>query len=219
MIKVCPSSNPCREEDLLQYAKELEALGVEYLHSDVMDGQFVENKCLDFEVLKNVRDNSNILLDIHLMAYNVFDVCKKYAELKPNIITFHYEALKSERELFKTIKYLKSKDILVGLAIKPNTPIEIVERLTNYIDLLLIMSVEPGRSGQKFIDDVYNKIDVAKKLVSNKDIIIEVDGGINENNFEKVASLGGKFLVMGSAFYNAKNKAELLKKIDSHYAK
>lgn len=219
MIKVCPSSNPCKEEDLLQYVKELETLGVEYLHCDVMDGQFVENKCLDFEVLKKVRDNSNILLDVHLMAYNVFEVCKEYSNLKPNIITFHYEAVKSEKELFKTIKYLKSKDILVGLSIKPNTPIEIVERLIDYIDLLLIMSVEPGKSGQKFIDDVYEKIAIAKKLIGEKEVIIQVDGGINESNFEKVVSLGGEFLVMGSAFYNSKTKSELLKKIDSHYAK
>lgn len=217
MIKVCPSSNPCDESKLLEYAKSLMDLGVEYLHCDVMDGVFVENSCLSFDALKNVRDNCNILLDVHLMVSKVFKTAKKFAELKPNIITFHYEALKNTKEFSKTTKMLHKKEILVGLAIKPNTPIEIVSRLISYVDLVLIMSVEPGKSGQKFIESAINKIEVTKDLIKDKNIILEVDGGINEDNAKQIISAGADFLVMGKAFFTSKNKKELLSKIDKHY--
>ena len=206
MIKVLPSTNPCPENELLEYAKSLDKLGVEYIHCDVMDGKFVENKCLDYETIKLIRDNTNMLLDIHLMVDNCKEYVEKFATLKPSIITIHYESPKSTTELVKIINYIKSKDILVGLSIKPNTPIEIIERLLKKIDLLLIMSVEPGKSGQLFIEDSLEKIKKAKEFIAEKNVIIQVDGGINENNFKKVIQSGAEFLVMGSAFYNSKNK-------------
>lgn len=217
MIKVLPSSNPCPEEKLIDYIKLLETYGVEYLHCDVMDGDFVENKCLDFETLWNARNNTNILLDVHLMVSDVYDNVRKYAELKPSIITFHYEALKSLKEFKKIQKFLKRKQILMGLAINPNTPIEIISRLVSEVDLLLIMTVVPGKSGQKFIDECLQKVQVARDLIKDKDIIIEVDGGINEDNFKQVIQAGAKFLVMGSAFYKSDNQPKLLSKIDKHY--
>ena len=217
MIKVLPSTNPCPEEDLLSYAKMLDKLNVEYLHCDVMDGEFVENKCLDFDTLKNVRDNSNMLLDVHLMVANTKEYVEKFATLKPSIITIHYESPKSTNELLKIMEYIKSKDIFVGLSIKPNTPVEIIERFLKKIDLLLIMSVEPGKSGQSFIEESIEKIKKAKELIGDKNIVLEVDGGINENNFQKVIDAGADFLVMGSAFYNSKNKEKLLVTIDEHY--
>lgn len=217
MIKVCPSTNPCPEDKLLDYVKDIEKLKIEYLHCDVMDGEFVENKCLSFDVLENIRNNTNIFLDVHLMVNNVFKTTRKFVKLKPNIITIHYESPKSTRELLKTLKFIKSKDILVGLSIKPNTPVEMLERFLPYIDLVLIMSVEPGESGQKFIEDSLIKISDTKKIIADRNIIIEVDGGINEDNYKDVISAGGEFLVMGSAFYNAKDKKKLLGKIDKHY--
>jgi len=217
MIKVLPSTNPCPEKDLLDYAKMLDKLKVEYLHCDVMDGEFVENTCLDFETLKIIRDNSNMLLDIHLMVANTKEYVEKYATLKPSIITIHYESPRSTSELLKIMEYIRSKDILVGLSIKPNTPVEMIERFLTKIDLLLIMSVEPGKSGQSFIEESIDKIKKAKQLVGNKNIIIEVDGGINENNYKEIVNAGANFLVMGSAFYNAKDKLKLLSTIDNHY--
>ena len=217
MIKVCPSTNPCPEEQLLHYVKSLEDMGVEYLHCDVMDGKFVENKCLDYDVLEKIRNNTNILLDVHLMVDDVYNVVQKYARLKPNIITIHYESPRSTKKLIKTLEYIRSKDILVGISIKPNTPIAMIERFIDYIDLILIMSVEPGKSGQTFIEESLEKIAETKKLIEGKNIIIEVDGGINENNYKKVIEFGAEFLVMGSAFYNNKDKIKLLNKIDKHY--
>lgn len=219
MIKVLPSSNPCPEDKLIDYTKMLMKMDVEYLHCDVMDGKFVENKCLDFSVVEKIRNNTNILLDVHLMVENVFESVKKFAKLKPNFITIHYEALKSTKEFEKIVKYLRKKDILVGLSIRPNTPIEIVERFLKQIDLILIMSVEPGKSGQKFIENSIEKIKTTKQLIGDNRVIIEVDGGINEENAKSVINAGAEFLVMGSAFYNSKDKLGLLHSIDKHYKK
>ena len=205
MIKVLPSSNPCPEDKLLGYSKKLMELGVEYLHCDVMDGEFVENSCLNFETLKYARDNSNILLDVHLMTYNLLDTVKKFSSLKPNIITFHYEALKSEREFFKIVKLLKNKDILVGLAIKPKTPIDVITRLINYVDLLLIMSVEPGFGGQKFMPIALDKIKYLKDIKDkhNFQYLIEVDGGINVDTAKLVKDVGCDVIVVGTYLMNS----------------
>lgn len=219
MIKVLPSSNPCPEEDLLKYARSLEDLGVEYLHCDVMDGIFVNNKCLPVDRIAEVRNNSNILLDIHLMVSGAYDYVEKLVTLKPSIITIHYESPETISEMDKIIKLIKKNDILFGLSIKPETAIEAITPYLDMIDLILIMSVEPGKSGQTFIPDSLEKVTKAKRMIEDRDIIIEVDGGVNLDNYKDIVSCGADFLVMGSAFYNAKDRSSLLSKVDSHYQK
>jgi ribulose-phosphate 3-epimerase len=219
MIKVLPSSNPEKEENLVKYVKTLEDLGVEYLHCDVMDGVFVENKCLSIDTIKDVKYNTNILLDVHLMIKYPHKKIEDYLALKPNILTIHYESVNSIRKIKKISKLVRSKDILFGVSIKPNTPVTALVELIDYIDLILIMSVEPGKSGQKFIPESIQKIKDAKCLVNNKNIIIEVDGGVNLDNYKEVVKAGAEFLVMGNAFYNSKEKDNLLYKIDKHYSK
>ena len=219
MIKVLPSSNLVQESKLIEFVKTLEDLGVEYLHCDVMDGVFVSNKCLSFDVLEHVRNNTNICLDVHLMISKPTKEIKKYISIKPNIITVHYEAFKNKRAICKLAKKVRSKDILFGVSIKPNTPASALIGLLDDIDLVLIMSVEPGKSGQSFIESSLQKIKDVKVLCEDRSIIIEVDGGINLDNFKAVVDAGASLLVMGSAFYNAENKSELLNKIDKHYKK
>lgn len=192
-------------------------MGVEYLHCDVMDGKFVTSTCLDLETITNVRNNCNILLDVHLMVDKPHKVINNYIAIKPNIITVHYEAVKNKRQLRKLSKLVRSKDILFGVSIKPDTSVSNLIDLAEYIDLILIMSVEPGKSGQTFIESSMQKIRDAKALANNKDIIIEVDGGINLDNYKQIVKAGADFLVMGNAFYKATNKQELLNTIDKHY--
>jgi ribulose-phosphate 3-epimerase len=216
MIKVLPSSNPEKEENLVEYARTLESLGVEYLHCDVMDGVFVENKCLSIDVIEKVRNNSNILLDVHLMVIKPEKTIQQYISYKPNIITIHYESL-SVRKIKKLSKVVRKKDILFGVSIKPSTPVTALVELLDYIDLILIMSVEPGKSGQVFIDDALDKIRDTKILCKDRNIIIEVDGGINLKNYKAIVDAGAEFLVMGSAFYKESDRAKLLSKINSHY--
>ncbi len=210
MIKVLPSSNPCPEENLVNYARSLEDLGVDYLHCDVMDGVFVENKCLSIDQIANVRNNSNILLDVHLMVANPLEYVEKLIKLKPSIITVHIESVDTIGEMEKIIKLLKANDILFGLAIKPSTSHEVLKRYLDKVDVILVMSVEPGKSGQKFIPETVNKMGKIRELIERKDIILEVDGGIKEENAKFVVKAGADFLVMGTGFYDAKDKAKLL---------
>ena len=217
MIKVLPSSNPEKEENLVNYVREMIDLGVEYLHCDTMDGVFVENKCLAFDTLKNVRNSTNILLDVHLMVQNPIKVIKDYISLKPSIITVHYEAVKNVRQLKKMSKMVRGRGLLFGVSLCPSTPASVLVGLLDYIDLVLVMSVVPGKSGQSFIEGSLEKIKDVKCLVENRDIIIEVDGGINLDNYKSVVDAGATFLVMGNAFYKSDNRAKLLEKVDAHY--
>jgi len=216
MIKILPSTNPCDEDKLVDYARELSNLGVEYLHCDVMDGKFVKSTCLSADRVKEVRNNVNILLDVHLMVEKPLKRVKEFAKLKPSIITIHFEAC-NDREFKKIINYLKSKDILIGVSIKPGTDVEVLKRFIDYIDLILIMSVEPGKSGQTFIESTYEKIEKVKTLTKDRDIIIEVDGGVNLDNIEKLKKLGVNFAVVGSAIFNAKNRRDFLTSCDKRY--
>ena len=214
MIKIMPSTNPCPEDKLVDYAKQISDLNIDYIHCDVMDGEFVKNKCLPIELIEKIRNNVNILLDIHLMVDDNLKYVKECIKLKPSIITIHYESPKSVKEIYKLAKLIKSKDIMFGISIKPNTPILMLEQFLDILDLILVMSVEPGMSGQKFIEDSLDRLKETKEMVGSRDIIIEVDGGINEDNIQSVIDAGAKFLVMGSAFYNSKDKEKLLKKIN-----
>jgi ribulose-phosphate 3-epimerase len=217
MIKVLPSTNPCDEDKLIEYAKMLDGLGVEYIHCDVMDGKFVKNKCLSFDKIEGILHNSNMLLDIHLMVKDIEKSVKEHSKLKPSIITIHIEACKSFNQFLKINKYLREKDIMMGLSIKPGTDINALDKYLDFVDLILVMSVEPGASGQKFIEDSVDRIKRIKEKVGDRRIILEVDGGINLKNYESIVSAGGEFLVMGNAFYTEKNKRSLLEKIDKHY--
>ena len=218
MIKVLPSSNPEKEENLVEYVKELVSLGVEYLHCDVMDGKFVENRCLSVDAIRNVRDNTNILLDVHLMIENPIKEIKSYLKLKPSIITVHYEAVKTLRQIKKMSRMVRKKGLLFGVSICPSTPTSVLVGLIDYVDLVLIMSVVPGKSGQSFIDSSLQKIKDVKCLLRERDnVIIEVDGGINLQNYQSVVECGASFLVMGNAFYKSDNRKKLLEKIDDHY--
>ena len=216
MIKILPSTNPSKEDRLVDYVKELSDLGVEYIHCDVMDGKFVANSCLPFDLVKDIRNNVNILLDVHLMVEDPMKYAKTFATIKPSIITIHYESDKLSK-IKKIFKFLKSKDILCGLSLKPNTPIDVILPLINQLDLVLLMSVEPGKSGQTFIENTYEKIAQVKELINEKDIVLEVDGGVNLENIDKLKKLGVQFAVVGSAIFNSDDKKDFLIKCDKHY--
>ena len=216
MIKILPSTNPCPEDKLIDYAKNLSYMGVEYIHCDVMDGKFVDNSCLPFEIVRDIRNNVNVLLDVHLMVSKPFKFVKKFVSIKPSIITIHYESAKLST-IKKIFKYLMSKDILCGISIKPNTPIDSIKPLLDCIDLILLMSVEPGKSGQTFIETSFDRIAQVKEIIQDKDIILEIDGGVNSDNIQKIKKLGVDFAVVGSAIYKETNKKEFLIKCDKHY--
>lgn len=215
MTRVMPSTNPPKEEDLLSYVKELQEIGVDFLHCDVMDGKFVEAKCLPIELINEIKNNSMLNLDVHLMIENPLKTLKKYCEMLPCYITLHYESFDKAVDLIKAIEIIKSYNIRVGISLKPNTEISNIACYLPLIDMVLIMSVEPGKSGQKFMPMALKKIKELKRLIDKNrfKVKIEVDGGINEENAKAVVFNGADYLVMGSAFYNSKNRKKLLKQI------
>ena len=187
----------------------LEKAKTDYFHIDVMDGNFVEKDTYNYmlESSAYIKRISNLPLDVHLMVKDVKKGINNFLDLEPNIITFHLEACKSEEEVFENIKLIKQANCKVGIAIKPNTPIQEIYKFIPYIHMCLIMTVEPGKGGQTLLSDMLTKISTLKEYIDiNKlDIDIEVDGGINLKTCEAVKKAGANVLVAGTAIIMAKD--------------
>ena len=187
----------------------LEIAKTDYFHIDVMDGKFVQNNTQEkmFEYASYIKRISNLPLDIHLMVENVKEVADEFLAVEPNIITFHYEACKDKKEVFDNIKYIKENNCKVGLAIKPDTKIEEILEFLPYIHMCLVMTVEPGKGGQKLIENTLDKIKELKEYIEKNDIDIDIeaDGGINLATVESVKKAGANVLVSGSAILMAKD--------------
>lgn len=170
--------------------KEIDNLNTDYLHIDVMDGEFVSNKTNFLNLPK-----LNTKRDVHLMVYDIKRYIDEYVKLEPEYITFHYEATDNILEI---IKYIRSYNIKVGISIKPNTDINVLLPYLDKVDLVLVMSVEPGLGGQKFIPSSENRINTLYelKIRNNYNYVIEVDGGINNTNIDNCKN--ADILVVGS---------------------
>ena len=166
-------------DDLENVIDKLNNTNCDYIHVDVMDGEFVANKTVDIDLIKDILLRSNKKLDIHLMVKDIKDYVDKYSLLNPSIITIHYEA---SHNIDNDIEYIKSKGIKVGVSIKPNTSVSSLFPYLQDIDLVLVMSVEPGLGGQKFIDSSVSKINTLYNLRKDNKLnyLISVDGGIND---------------------------------------
>ena len=185
------------KENIEENIKKLDNLGIDFFHVDIMDGIFVENKTWEYDEIEPKLKNTKTKKDIHLMVKNIKKYVDQYKNLNPEIITFHYEATDNPKEI---INYIKNKNIKVGLSIKPNTKVEEIEFLLKEIDLVLVMSVEPGKGGQKYIESTTEKINKLSKLKEKYNFIIEVDGGINNETKDKAKN--ADILVVGSYITN-----------------
>lgn len=199
--------------DLDDTIKELNTLDIDYIHLDIMDGKFVSNTSFTYDQIKKIIEVSEKPFDVHLMVRDVEDYIYHYAMLNTEYITFHYEVLKD----LKIIKKIKNYGIKCGISVKPSTDIELIYELLPYIDMVLIMSVEPGRGGQKFIDNSLNKIKKLKDYIkkNNLNVIISVDGGINNNTGVNCVKNGADMLVVGSALINSNDKENFIKELKS----
>ena len=215
MIKIAPSTNPAKEESLVDYVKSLQELNVDFVHCDVMDGVFVENKCLSYETLRDIKNNTLLPLDVHLMVKDPAKVLDKYCKLRCTVLTVHYEAFSNEYALILALNKIRESKALVGLSIKPMTPVNKILHLLKYVDLVLIMGVEPGKSGQKMLSNTAPKVKELRSYIYDNglDTIIEVDGGVNEDNIKSLVNSGVDIVVMGKYFYESNKKSELIKKI------
>lgn len=177
--------------------EKLDKTTIDYLHVDIMDGKFVSNKTWRYYQIKHILKHTTKPKDVHLMVSDVKKYINKYKKLKPEIITFHYEATE---DWFDMIKILKQNDIKAGMSIKPNTEVNKLLPYLQYLDVVLVMSVDPGRGGQEFISSSIDKIKELDKIrkENNYQYIIEVDGGINDTNYQLLKDNNVDIAVMGS---------------------
>ena len=217
MVEVSTSVLSVKKEEAVKTFYNLETAKTEYFHIDVMDGKFVEQNTIAKmqEYTNAIKQISNLPLDVHLMVEDIETNINAYLPYEPNLITFHLEACKDQKQVFKVIQYIKENNVKVGIAIKPNTNIEEVYEYLPYIHLVLVMTVEPGYGGQKLIPETIEKVKQLKEYITenNLPIDIEVDGGINLENKEELKQAGASILVAGSSIINSENFKETLEKI------
>lgn len=217
MAEISTSILSVKEENSIKTFYDLEVAGTNYYHIDVMDGKFVENNTEKkmFQYANELKQMSNLPLDIHLMVENIKENIDRYLSLAPQIITFHLEACKDKEDVKKHIKYLQENGVKCGISIKPQTNIEDIYEFLPYIHLCLVMTVEPGKGGQKLIPETIEKIEKLKKYINeNKlDTYIEADGGINLETAKSVKDAGAEILVAGSAIISAENYKETIQEL------
>ena len=198
-IIVSPSILSADFANLERDIKRVENAGADWLHIDVMDGHFVKNITIGVPVVKSIKKVTKLPLDVHLMIENPENYVKAFADAGADIITFHYEAVE---DVHKVVELIKSCGVKIGMSIKPKTSPKAILDFLPILDLILVMTVEPGFGGQSFMQDCAEKIPVIKKYAS-KNLIIQVDGGINAETAKICTELGANSLVAGNYIYNS----------------
>ncbi len=192
--------------DFLHFEDEIKRIkdaGMSWIHFDVMDGHFVKNVSFGSIFLKCVMKNIDLVKDVHVMIENPLEHVEKFAKCGADYLTFHYEACKDDREVFQVIDKIHECGMKAGISIKPNTPVAKVFPFLHSLDLVLVMSVEPGLGGQKFMDLSLTKISLLKNKINEEkvDVLISVDGGVNDQTGPLCLKVGADILVVGQYLF------------------
>lgn len=200
MIKLAPSILSADFSKLGEDIKKLEKYGADWVHIDVMDGMFVPNISFGIPVIKSIRNITSLTFDVHLMIEEPARFVEDFIKAGADMITIHYE---TDRHIDRTVNYIKSLGAKVGIALNPATPVENIKYLIPNLDMVLIMTVNPGFGGQKYINYCSEKIKELKELSNkfNRNLLIEVDGGIGKDNIKIAVECGANVIVAGSAVF------------------
>ena len=211
-IKISPSILAADFGNIERECSLIDKSDADWFHLDVMDGIFVPNISFGMPIVKAIRKMTSKPLDVHLMITQPERYIEKFIDIGSDIISFHIEATNKLEENISTIK---SKNVKVGIAINPDTPIGNLKDIISKIDLVCLMGVHPGFAGQKFIENTFDRLKQLKALIkdSNSKALIEVDGGVNENNHMDLKSLGADVLVAGSYIFNSEDYDVVIKKL------
>lgn len=211
---IAPSMLACDFGNLYSEIQMVNKSEANWFHIDVMDGVFVPNISFGTPIMKVLKKNAKKTLDVHLMIVNPDNYLESFAELGADILTVHYEAC---THLHRTVQRVKDLKMKAGVAINPHTPISSLKSIIKELDLVCIMSVNPGFGGQSFIEGTYAKVEELKSLIEeqNSKAIIEIDGGVNSENAKKLIDCGANALVAGSFVFKSKNPTETISELSS----
>ena len=204
-VKIAPSILAADFANLERDSKMINTSAADWFHIDIMDGVFVPNISFGMPVLKAIQEHATKPLDVHLMIIDPDRYIETFASLGAAVLTVHYEAC---NHLHRSIQKIKSCGMKAGVALNPHTPIQSLEAIINDIDLVCLMSVNPGFGGQSFIENTFEKVEQLKSLIHSKNAqcLIEIDGGVTDQNASKLISLGADVLVAGSYVFKSKDQ-------------
>ena len=212
-VQIAPSILSADFSKMGEEILSLEKAGADIVHCDVMDGVFVNNITFGIKMVEDIRKLTSLPLDCHLMIVHPEKYVERFAKAGADYITVHYEACKDNlKEVFSLIK---STGVKCGAVINPDTPVDAIKDVLPLCDMVLVMSVFPGFSGQKFIPECLDKLRELRKEIDGlgKDILLEIDGGVHAGNVEEIKGAGADIIVAGSAVFNAENRAEMIAKL------
>lgn len=210
MVKIAPSVLSANFTELKKDIDSIKQCGADWIHYDVMDGHFVDNISFGYSILNDISKITDMYLDVHLMISNPMKYVDKFIESHASLITFHIEAMDNEECTRQLIQHIHQHHVEVGISIKPNTPVHAIQQYLDDIDLVLVMSVEPGFGGQSFQKQAIQKIQELSRLKNQYHFLIEVDGGINDKTAQLCHNAGADVLVAGSYVFHAEDRKEAI---------